>query len=49
MNDFTKYVDAYCKKHGVSVEEALTHEMVKEVSVYYGGEKYDARTDKGDC
>ena len=47
MNNFTKYVDAYCKKHRISVDEALTHKLVKEVSAFYGGAEYDARTDKG--
>lgn len=41
MNEYNKnasfkhYVDAYCKKHEISVEEALTHELVKTVEKYY--------------
>lgn len=32
---FREYVDKYCKTYGVSVEEALKHELVKEVGRYY--------------
>ena len=27
-NAFKRYVDAYCTKHGVDVEEALTHAII---------------------
>ena len=30
--DFKTYVDKYCKKHGISVETALKHRLIKEVS-----------------
>ena len=32
---FYEYVDKYCKKHGYTVDEALTHELVKQVYRYY--------------
>lgn len=32
---FREYVDKYCKKHGYTVDEALTHELVKQVHRYY--------------
>lgn len=28
---FKEYVDKYCLKHRISVNEALTHEVVKQV------------------
>lgn len=28
---FRDYVDKFVKKHGVSLEEALTHELVREI------------------
>ena len=34
--DFKTYVDKYCKKHGISVETALTHRLIKEVAEQYG-------------
>lgn len=30
--DFREYVDKYCAKHKVTVEEALTHDIVKAVA-----------------
>lgn len=33
--DFRLYVDRYCVQHNVSVDEALTHELVKEVYNFY--------------
>lgn len=27
---FREYVDKYCKKHGCTVDEALTHELVRQ-------------------
>lgn len=30
--DFREYVDKYCAKHGVTVEEAFTHDIVKAVA-----------------
>lgn len=32
---FREYVDKYCKKHGISVEEALGHEIVRQVFLMY--------------
>lgn len=29
-SDFRRYVDQYCNKHGKTVEEALTHEIVRQ-------------------
>lgn len=31
------YVDKYCVKHGLTVEEALQHELVKQVYLMYSG------------
>ena len=33
--DFKEYVDKYSAKHKISVNEALTHEMVQEVAKMY--------------
>lgn len=33
--DFKKYVDRYCKKHDISVDQALDHYIVKDVAKYY--------------
>lgn len=35
--DFRVYVDKYCQKHKCTVEEALTHALVKEVEKAYKG------------
>lgn len=32
--DFREYVNRHCKKHKISVEEALKHSIVKEVAKY---------------
>lgn len=37
--DFKEYVDRYCMKHKITVEEALTHELVKEVGLMYENNK----------
>lgn len=41
--DFKRYVDRYCKKHTegrpISVEEALEHELVKQVAEQYREEE----------
>ena len=29
------YVERYCTKHGLTVEEAMKHELIKEVQKYY--------------
>lgn len=34
-SDFKEYVDRYCKKHKCTVDEALTHALVKEVYELY--------------
>ena len=33
--DFKRYVDRYCKQYGLTVEEALEHEIVKQVAAQY--------------
>ena len=33
--DFRKYVDKYCKRYNLTVEEALRQEIVKQVYLYY--------------
>jgi hypothetical protein len=33
--DFKEYVDRYCNKHKVTVEEALNHALVQEVGKMY--------------
>lgn len=33
--DFREYVDRYCRKHQISVEEAVLHEIVKGVGKMY--------------
>lgn len=33
--DFKHYVDGYCKTHGISVEVALTHKLVRTAEQYY--------------
>lgn len=32
---FREYVDKYCQKHGCTADEALTHELVRQVHRYY--------------
>ena len=32
---FRKYVDKYCTAHDITVEEALQHELVRQVYLYY--------------
>ncbi len=32
---FREYVDKYCLHHGISVAEALEHEVVRQVYLYY--------------
>lgn len=34
-NDFKRYVDRYCRTYGLSVEEALEHNLVQEVGKQY--------------
>ena len=33
--DFKMYVDRYCKTYGLTVDEALEHELVKQVAAQY--------------
>jgi uncharacterized FlaG/YvyC family protein len=33
--DFKLYVDRYCNTYHISVDEALTHEVVRQVYLYY--------------
>lgn len=35
MNDFEQFVQKYATKHGISVEEAKQHALVKAVERYY--------------
>lgn len=30
--DFKRYVDRYCNQYGLTVEEAMEHELVKQVA-----------------
>lgn len=32
---FREYVDKYCKHNGISVAEALKHEIVRQAYLYY--------------
>ena len=34
--DFKEYVDKYCKKNGISVEDAIKHKLIEEVAKQYG-------------
>lgn len=36
--DFKRYVDRHCKTYGLTVEEALKHEIVRLVYEYYKGD-----------
>ena len=33
--NFRDFVDGYCKKHKISVDEALQHAIVREVAKHY--------------
>ena len=33
--DFKRYVDRYCNQYGLTVDEALEHEIVKHVAAQY--------------
>ena len=35
--EFRRYVDAYAKKHCITVETAMTHKLVKNVADEYRG------------
>ena len=42
--DFKMYVDRYCNQYGLTVDEALEHELVKQVAAQYR-EKEEARVE----
>lgn len=42
--DFKRYVDRYCKTYWLTVEEALEHELVKQVAAQYR-EKEETRVE----
>ena len=42
--DFKMYVDRYCNQYGLTVDEALEHELVKQVAAQYR-EKEEMRCD----
>ena len=42
--DFKMYVDRYCKQYGLTVDEDLDHEIVKQVAAQYR-EKEETRCD----
>lgn len=33
--NFREYVDKYCRTYGITVDEALQHELVKQVCLMY--------------
>lgn len=33
--DFKRYVDRYCKQYGLTVDDAMEHELVKQVAAQY--------------
>lgn len=37
-SDFKVFVDKYCKKHSITVEEALQHEIIRQVYLQYSCE-----------
>lgn len=37
-SDFKRYVDKYCKQYGYTVEEALQHEIIRQVYLQYSSE-----------
>ena len=37
--DFKMYVDRYCNQYGLTVDEALEHELVKQVAEQYREEE----------
>ena len=42
--DFKTYVERYCKQYGLTVDEALEHELVKQVAAQYR-EKEETRVE----
>lgn len=43
---FQGFVEKYCKKHEISVEEALEHELVKSVEEHYRNIRLNVTKDK---
>lgn len=43
--DFKRYIDRYCKTHGLTVEEALEHELVRQAAAQYR-EKEEAEVEQ---
>ena len=35
IEDYNRFLERYCTKHGISKEEAETHQLVKEMKQYY--------------
>ena len=33
--DFKAYVDNYCRSYNLQVDEALSHELIRQVALYY--------------
>lgn len=44
--NFRRYIDAYCKQRNISVDEALQHQIVKNVGEYYTTEDTEQKTGK---
>lgn len=44
--NFKKYVDRYCVKHEITVEEALEHELVNSVEEHYRNIRLNVTKDK---
>lgn len=40
-DNFRKYVNKYCNKHGYSLNEALSHQMINDVAHYYHNKEQD--------
>lgn len=38
-DEFKEFVNKYCAKHGISVEEALTHKQITITREYYEAKK----------
>lgn len=34
-SQFRRYVDKYCENHGITVDEAVNHELIKQAYLYY--------------
>lgn len=42
--NFRRYIDMYCKQRNISVDEALQHQIVKNVGKYYITENAEQKT-----